>query len=119
MKRRTLATPDNNLSFYSGHTSEALALATASGTIGEMRGYRWAPLAWGVGGAFAAVTAYLRIAADKHWLTDVIAGAVVGVGMGFATPYSFHSAIGEPARASITALSGALPPAGPTMSFAW
>ena len=85
-----------------------------------MRGYRWAPLAWGVGGAVAAVTAYLRIAADKHWLTDVIVGAVVGAGIGFAVPYVFHSAIDEPTRASSgTPLSGAPRPAGPTMTFAW
>ena len=58
---------DNDLSFFSGHSSAAFALAAASGTVSEMRGYRWAPLTWSVGGAVAVTTAYLRIAADKHW----------------------------------------------------
>jgi membrane-associated phospholipid phosphatase len=111
---------DNNLSFFSGHTTEAFALATASGTVGTMRGYRWAPLAWGVGGAFAATTAYLRIAADKHWLTDVVVGVVVGVGIGFAVPYVFHSAENDPTHASTSSALRAPPlPAGPTMTFAW
>lgn len=96
-RRPSTAQPsDNDLSFFSGHTSGVFALATASGTIGTMRGYRWAPLAWSVGGAVAATTAYLRIAADRHWLTDVVVGAVVGAGIGFAVPYFFHSAIDDP-----------------------
>jgi membrane-associated phospholipid phosphatase len=94
---------DNNLSFFSGHSTEAFALAAASGTVGTMRGYRWAPLAWSVGGAMAATTAYLRIAADKHWLTDVVVGAVVGAGIGFAVPYFFHSAVDDPPRIQASA----------------
>ncbi len=111
---------DNNLSFFSGHTTEAFALAVASGTIGTMRGYRWAPLAWPVGGAVAATTAYLRIAADKHWLTDVVVGAVVGAGIGFAVPYLFHSAVDNPPRSAASAAihAGSLP-IGTAMTIAW
>jgi membrane-associated phospholipid phosphatase len=116
----TRAPADNNLSFFSGHTAETFALAAASGTIGELRGYRWAPAAWGVGGAFAAVTAYLRIAADRHWLTDVLVGAVVGAGIGIAVPYFFHPALDDSTRASVsTALRMPAPPAGPSMTLAW
>src|SRR5271154_2244333 len=86
---------DNNFSFFSGHTTEAFALATAAGTVCTMRGYRWAPPVWPVGGAVAATTAYLRIAADKHWLTDVVVGAAIG----FAVPYLFHSAVDDPPSA--------------------
>jgi membrane-associated phospholipid phosphatase len=111
---------DNNLSFFSGHSSEAFALATASGTVGTMRGYRWAPLAWFVGEAMAATTAYLRIAADKHWLTDVVAGAVVGAGIGLAVPYFFHSAVEDPPRvqASAALRANALP-IGTAFTIAW
>jgi membrane-associated phospholipid phosphatase len=111
---------DNNLSFFSGHTTEAFALAVASGTIGTMRGYRWAPLAWPVGGAVAAMTAYLRIAADEHWLTDVVVGAVVGAGIGFAVPYLFHSAVDDPPRSSASAIvhTSSLP-IGTAMTIAW
>ncbi len=111
---------DNNVSFFSGHTCETFALATASGTVGELRGYRWAPLAWAVGGAFALATAYFRVAADKHWLTDVIVGAVVGAGIGFAVPYLFPPATDDTPRATAsTPLRLPPPPAGPALGFAW
>lgn len=80
---------DNN-SFYSGHTSLAFSLAAASGTVATMRGYRYAPLVWGTGMAIAATTGYLSLAADRHYLTDVIAGAVLGSAFGFGIPYLFH-----------------------------
>lgn len=119
-KTLTARSSDNNLSFFSGHSAEAFALAAASGTVSTLRGYRWAPLTWSVGGVVAATTAYLRIAADKHWLTDALVGAVVGAGTGFAIPFFFHSAVDErsPASASTT-LSARLPPAGTVMTFAW
>jgi membrane-associated phospholipid phosphatase len=34
----------------------------------------------------ATGTAILRIAADRHWATDVIAGAVLGGALGYAIP---------------------------------
>jgi membrane-associated phospholipid phosphatase len=82
---------DNNLSFYSGHTTATFAFAVATGTVASMRGYRWAPIAWIVGPALAATTGYLRIAADKHYFTDVVTGAVVGSAFGCALPYLFHA----------------------------
>jgi len=82
--------PADNNSFYSGHTALAFSLATASGTVSSMRGYTYAPLIWGVGMAVAATTGYLSIAADRHYLTDVIAGAVFGSAFGFGIPYIFH-----------------------------
>lgn len=82
--------PSDNNSFYSGHTSLAFSLAAASGTVATMRGYRYAPLVWGTGMAIAATTGYLSIAADRHYLTDVIAGAVIGSAFGVGIPYLFH-----------------------------
>jgi membrane-associated phospholipid phosphatase len=81
---------DDNLSFFSGHTTTTFAMAVASGTVASMRGYRWAPWVWTQGIAIAAVTGYLRVAADKHYLTDVITGAVVGAAAGFAFPFLLH-----------------------------
>jgi membrane-associated phospholipid phosphatase len=77
---------DNHLSFYSGHTTLAFALATATGTVATMRGYSQAPAIWGVGMPLAALTGYLRIAADRHYFTDVLAGAVVGAAIGAVVP---------------------------------
>jgi membrane-associated phospholipid phosphatase len=80
----------DNISFYSGHTSLAFSLAVSSGTIATMRGYRLAPVIWGTGLAIAASAGYFRLAADYHYLTDVIAGAVIGSAFGFGIPYIFH-----------------------------
>jgi len=90
-QRQSTSQPsDNNLSFFSGHTTLAFSLATASGTVASMRGYREAPVIWVVGMTLATLTGYLRIAADKHYFTDVLTGALVGSGIGFAVPYFFH-----------------------------
>ncbi len=82
--------PTQNTSFYSGHTNFAFALAVSSGTVASMRGYELAPWIWGTGMAVAVTTGYLRVAADRHYLTDVIAGAAIGSAFGFAIPYLFH-----------------------------
>ncbi|MBT3182482.1 MAG: phosphatase PAP2 family protein [Deltaproteobacteria bacterium] len=79
-----------NTSFYSGHTNMAFALAVSSGTVASIRQYRFAPIVWGAGLTVASVTGYLRIAADKHYITDVLGGAVIGSAIGFAIPYLFH-----------------------------
>lgn len=97
--------PGDNDSFYSGHTSLAFSLAAASGTVATMRGYRYAPLVWGVGMGIAATTGYLSIAADRHYLTDVITSAVLGSAFGFGVPYLFHRPHEE--ESSHIALSGA------------
>jgi membrane-associated phospholipid phosphatase len=87
-------TEDDDVSFFSGHTTGVFALAASTGTVATMRGYRWAPIPWIAGGVLAAGTGYLRIAADKHWLTDVLVGMIVGVGIGIAVPAIFHSPSG-------------------------
>ena len=89
---------DNNVSFYSSHSSFAFALAVSSGTIASMRGYRWAPAVWAAGLISAASVGYLRIAADKHYLTDVLVGATMGSAFGWAVPSLFHR--GSPPLAS-------------------
>jgi membrane-associated phospholipid phosphatase len=88
---------DNNLSFSSGHTNLAFSLAVAAGTIATLRGYRWAPAIWVGGLVLATLTGYLRIAADKHYLTDVVGGAVLGSAVGFLVPWLFHQPTAAPA----------------------
>ncbi len=82
--------PDDNLSFYSGHTTFTFALAAAAGTVSDLRGYDSAPWVWGVGLGLAATTGYFRIAADRHYLTDVLVGAAVGTAVGIALPRALH-----------------------------
>lgn len=81
---------DDNVSFPSGHTALAFSLATAAGTVSSLRGYRSAPWVWGVGLGAAATIGYLRIAGDKHYLTDVLAGAAIGTAVGITVPRAFH-----------------------------
>lgn len=85
---------DDNLSFYSGHSNVAFVLVTSAGTIAEMRGYPYAWTIWAVGMPLAGLTAYFRVAAAKHYLTDVIAGALVGGAIGAGVPLLFHHRIG-------------------------
>jgi membrane-associated phospholipid phosphatase len=81
---------DDNLSFYSGHATLAFSLAAAAGTVSDLRGYRSAPWVWGAGMTLAAGVGYLRIAGDKHYLTDFLTSAVLGTAAGIALPRLLH-----------------------------
>lgn len=102
---------DNNLSFYSGHTSLSFAIATASGTIASLRGYRLAPMVWSTLVPIAAFTGYLRIAGARHYFTDVLSGALLGGAIGALVPLLFHGRTGENASSP-----GELSPPGPGAS---
>lgn len=101
--------PDDHLSFFSGHTSATFALAVAAGTTATLRGYRRADVIWAVGMPLAALTGYLRIAADRHYFSDVMTGALIGSLAGVLVPY-LH------ARGMQVAMSPR-PPAMLTVSF--
>jgi membrane-associated phospholipid phosphatase len=112
---------DNNLSFFSGHTTLAFTLATAVGTVATMRGYKFAPFTWPILLPIAAFTGYLRIAADKHYATDVLTGAVVGSAMGLAIPWVFHRPESAPVDSSRAAFAVTPSARGTTItaSFVW
>ncbi|MBK9030554.1 MAG: phosphatase PAP2 family protein [Myxococcales bacterium] len=80
----------NNRSFYSGHSTLATSLVVAAGTVATMRGYRHARLVWAVGVPVAVATGYLRIAADKHWASDVVIGWATGAAIGAGVPWLLH-----------------------------
>ena len=81
---------DNNMSFYSGHTSLAFSLVTAAGTVSELRGYKNTWLIWAVGLPAAASVGLLRMGADRHYLTDVLVGALAGSAFGVGVPLLLH-----------------------------
>ncbi len=105
-KGTTSAPGDNNLSFYSGHTALGFSAAVSAGTIATMKGYKAAPWIWATGLTIAATTGYLRIAADKHYFTDVALGALTGAAIGFAVPY-LHRPCVENGRPCVTGMSAA------------
>ena len=65
----------DRFSFPSGHTAHAFALATVlSRRFGSS--HRWVPyMTYGL----ASTTAVSRVLERKHWATDVLAGAAVGI----------------------------------------
>jgi membrane-associated phospholipid phosphatase len=92
--------PDSALSFYSLHTSATFSLAVSAGTVASMRGYSIAPLIWASGILIGTATGYMRIAADKHYMTDTLTGAAVGSLIGFSVPYFFHKPLSSRIRVS-------------------
>jgi membrane-associated phospholipid phosphatase len=82
---------EDNLSFYGGHTSFAFSVVAATVTVASMRGYPGVGIAAGIGFTLGAAVGYLRIAADQHYLTDILVGAAVGGLVGWAVPRVFHS----------------------------
>ncbi len=80
-------------SFPSGHTSLAFAAAVGGSTLLTMkwaRGTRRQRIGlgfvWGLSLAAASTTAALRVVGGKHFPTDVVAGAVLGSGVGVVVP---------------------------------
>jgi len=79
-------TQEDNLSFFSGHSSLTFSIAVGAGAIAHRRGYRLGPVIWASGFAIAAATGYLRMAADRHYFSDVLTGAAVGTLGGIFVP---------------------------------
>ena len=114
----TTSPTDDNLSFFSGHTTLAFVLATSSGTVAFMRGYRLAPVVLGSGLVMATSVGYLRIAADKHYFSDVMTAAVIGSVVGVGIPLLFHAASSrEPTPANGTVQPLTSPPLQPAFSI--
>lgn len=72
------SSPDSKLSFFSGHTSYSFALALSSAMLLSESYPQYSAGIYSASLLIAALPGYLRIAADKHYLTDVLTGAIVG-----------------------------------------
>ena len=79
---------DNNLSFFSGHTSYTAMFSFFSAQVLDdyidnptTRGFVWAgAIIW------PAATGYFRYAGGKHFITDVVVGYAVGAAIGYFIP---------------------------------
>lgn len=72
---------DSRTSFYSGHATMAAVSATMAWRLARRRGYENQGWIGAVGAATALATGYYRIAAEKHYFTDVVVGLAAGVGV--------------------------------------
>lgn len=97
---------DDNLSFPSGHATAAFAVATSAGVVAHMRGYSSEPYVWIAGMTLAAASGYLRIAADRHYLTDVVGGAVLGTAVGLTVPLLMRRDVGVSASREVLVIGG-------------
>lgn len=77
---------DDNLSFYSGHTSFAFAMGTSAAYMISESNPQHKTLIWATALTLATGTGYLRIAADKHYMSDVVVGAIMGTLVGYWVP---------------------------------
>lgn len=85
---------DRYVSYFSGHTAFTFGASTAMcvhhhrfnlwGNVSP-----WVPCATGY--ALAATTGALRMAADRHYVSDVLTGAVVGTAVGVVVPWLHYS----------------------------
>lgn len=104
---RTRPNKRDQLSFPSGHTQAAFTLATS---ISESYGYLKALPFWGM----AVVTGFSRISDDQHWLSDVVAGATLGVLFGRAA-YHHHF----PLKPDLQIQKGQITGMALNMNFNW
>jgi hypothetical protein len=81
---------DSFMSFYSLHTGMAFTAAGFACAMQSSRSLHGDPFAdataCGMTLALAAATGLLRVASDRHYLTDVLVGAVLGFVMGYVVP---------------------------------
>ncbi len=89
------------VSFFSGHTSLAFTSAalvclhhTELGLLGPEGGAAAATCATGM--ALASTVGLLRVLADRHYLTDVLVGAGVGILSGWLVPWLLHYDVADP-----------------------
>ena len=69
---------DSYKSFFSGHTSTAFAIGTSTAKMLTNYSDIDKKTVWISALGLASATGYFRIAADKHYFSDVFVGAIVG-----------------------------------------
>lgn len=73
---------DEYLSFYSGHSAISFGIATSTAYLLSDTYPRQDWIIWSSAFVLASSVAYLRVAADRHYFTDVLVGAVIGSAIG-------------------------------------
>jgi len=107
-------------SFFSGHSSAAFAAVTSMVQTCRLTGCRGERWMWIAGVPTASVVGILRVRSDKHYATDVLAGAAVGMTVGWFTPKLIR-AVDPPAGAASPAIEPLLTRSmrGVQVAFVW
>lgn len=99
-------TKDQNLSFFSGHTSNAF---TAAGLIcfahdghSILDNEALDDIACFGAMAVATATGAMRIVADKHYFSDVLTGALIGFASGYIMPKILHPRNNKKSRLKVS-----------------
>lgn len=82
-------TTNNELSFFSGHTSMSAAVTATATYLAFIRSPS-SPRPWltlGAGTALTAFIGYERVRSGAHFPTDVVAGAIAGAAVGVLVPH--------------------------------
>ncbi|HEY0479978.1 MAG TPA: phosphatase PAP2 family protein [Kofleriaceae bacterium] len=79
---------DGWTSFYSSHAAMSFGAAVAGAyLLSTTNAHPIArAVAWGTGLAAAAATSNLRVRAGRHFYSDILLGALIGTGVGYAVP---------------------------------
>lgn len=102
---------DDNMSFFSGHTSVSFSMAAAGANLLSKLHPDQQSAIWAGAMTLAAATGYFRIAADKHYFTDVLTGAIIGTAIGYmvseskSKTYSYPQASEKPVTVSTIVMS--------------
>ena len=102
----------DHMSFPSGHTTMAFAVAGAAEQELEIHHFAHARLVGGALYAVAAGVAFSRVYDDVHWTSDVVAGAVLGTLVSRAVVWQRHAGDAGGAQARLLLLPGAVPMMG-------
>ena len=97
--------PDAGMSFYSGHTSFAFAIATTAAYTFQLRHPHWWVrwLVWPGLMLVASVEPFLRVWSGDHFPTDVITGAVIGSAIGLLIP-ALHRRLARSPSKTVTGM---------------
>jgi membrane-associated phospholipid phosphatase len=101
---------DSYVSFYSGHASIAFSSAVAGSYLyaADAPSKGRSAAVWMVNMTLASATANLRVRAGKHFYSDVLIGALIGAGIGYAVPalHAGDAGVYAPSPLELGAMAG-------------
>jgi membrane-associated phospholipid phosphatase len=104
-------------SFYSGHASLTASIGAALVTLAYLRGYAYRHASAALFAALSLLAGGLRITANLHWTSDVIAGWAIGTAFGAGVPL-LHELVSR-RRTRRAAQLGVRVGPGPHLQLSW